>query len=264
MSIMLIMLLLHAMLCHACVSDRATFDSYELDHPFAHGAFRWVARGSYTHGDRAGEPCVCKWFKSGAVFEATFFELDIKAVHKAVEIVKKWNAAGVINKTVRLNIPEVWQWDNGARKRAGRHLTGSGQISNGVVRTSRKEDSNVLSIHAISGSKTLVEPFIEKWQKFNSNSGWNDGEATPWSRVMQALSHFSYHATAGSCVLCDLQGGVYADGVVLTDPVILSRDRQFGVTDLGTQGISTFFSQHQVTDDVGHPPGWEVIDGGGH
>ena len=33
--------------------------------------------------------------------------------------------------------------------------------------------------------------------------------------------------------LRDLQGGVYRDGVVLSDPVILSRDRQYGVTDLG-------------------------------
>ena len=33
--------------------------------------------------------------------------------------------------------------------------------------------------------------------------------------------------------LRDLQGGVYRDGVVLLDPVILSRDRQYGVTALG-------------------------------
>ena len=49
-----------------------------------------------------------------------------------------------------------------------------------------------------------MEPFIENWEKFNSNTGWNN-EGTPWPRVMQALSHFSYHASAGSTVLCDLQ-----------------------------------------------------------
>lgn len=31
----------------------------------------------------------------------------------------------------------------------------------------------------------------------------------PWHDVMQALSHFSYHVSGGSLVLCDLQGIVY-------------------------------------------------------
>lgn len=62
---------------------------------------------------------------------------------------------------------------------------------------------------------------------------------------MQALSHFSYHQSGGRYVLCDLQGGFKKGRLVLTDPVILSRDRQYGVTDLGAEGISTFFSRHQ-------------------
>jgi hypothetical protein len=45
-------------------------------------------------------------------------------------------------------------------------------------------------------------------------------------------------------VLCDLQGGISSRGAVLTDPVILSRSRSYGVTDLGPNGISTFFAQH--------------------
>lgn len=98
-----------------------------------------------------------------------------------------------------------------------------------------------------AGQKVLQEPFIDDYQKFNSNSGWADNE-TPWPRVMQALSHFSYHASGGQFVLCDLQGGFYADGVVLTDPAVLSRNKSFGVTDLGPTGISTFFSQHRCNE----------------
>lgn len=45
-------------------------------------------------------------------------------------------------------------------------------------------------------------------------------------------------------VLCDLQGGIYQREVVLSDPVILSRNRDYGVTDLGPDGISSFFYQH--------------------
>jgi hypothetical protein len=59
--------------------------------------------------------------------------------------------------------------------------------------------------------------------------GGNTAQAndeTPWPRVMQALSHFSYHQSGGQHVLCDLQGGVYRDGIVLTDPAVLSRTKE--------------------------------------
>jgi hypothetical protein len=154
---------------------------------------------------------VCKWFKTGQVFEDAFFSEDIKAADKAIDIVQKWNDKAIIDKNVRLNLPEVWTFVPGCSR---------------------------------AGVKCLQEPFIENWQKFNSNSGWVGGDGTNWSDCMQALSHFSYHYTGGQCVLCDLQGGIYADGAVLTDPVILSRSHEYGVTDLGPAGISTFFSTH--------------------
>lgn len=53
------------------------------------------------------------------------------------------------------------------------------------------------------------------------------------------------------CVCCSVVGGFYRDGVILTDPVILSRQRLFGVTDLGADGISTFFHHHTCTDRTG-------------
>jgi hypothetical protein len=48
--------------------------------------------------------------------------------------------------------------------------------------------------------------------------------------------------------LCDLQGGIYQQEIVLSDPVILSRNREYGVTDLGADGISSFFSQHSCNN----------------
>ena len=191
-------------------SQRATFTQYDLDNPFASGAFRWVAKGVYTEGSREDEQCVTKWFKTGVVFEALYFALDIKASEKSCDLIQQWNAAGFTDKIIRMNMPEVWEFVD-------------------------------------SGQKCLQEPFIEEWQKFNSNSGWAD-DSTPWPRVMQALSHFTYHASGGQFVLCDLQGGVYSDGVVLTDPVILSRSKSFGVTDLGPNGISNFFAKHQCNE----------------
>lgn len=69
----------------------------------------------------------------------------------------------LIDKHVKVNIPEVWTFD----KYGG---------------------------HEISGKKVLLEPFIENNTKFNSNNGWQD-DGSHWARAMQALSHFSYHVS---------------------------------------------------------------------
>ena len=83
----------------------ATFTHNALTNPFDEGSFRWVAKGKYVKGARAGEPCVCKWFKSGHVDETKFFDLDIKAMHKAYIIVKDWNSRRMIDKHIKVNIP---------------------------------------------------------------------------------------------------------------------------------------------------------------
>jgi len=188
-------------------SFAATFEAHYV---FAEGAFRYVYEGEYTVGRRRGEKCVVKMFKNNSeVYEASFFEMDIKAVDKALHIIEQWNAMGFIDKTIQLNVPQVWEQTTGAE----------------------------------IGRKQLVEPFIHNWQKFNSNSGWND-DYMEWGRIMQALSHYSYHVSSGQFVLCDLQGGISSDGAILTDPVILSRNRAYGVTDLGPDAIRNFFHHH--------------------
>lgn len=48
----------------------------------------------------------------------------------------------------------------------------------------------------------------------------------------------------GQFVLCDLQGGFYKDGIVLTDPIVMSRNRRYGPTDLGPDGLTAFFNNH--------------------
>jgi Alpha-kinase family len=208
-------------ICNACVVDAsqtarlnkssiATFTKKDLEHPFAEGAFRWVAKGTHSNGPRRGEPCVCKWFKTGHVMESHFYDSDLKTSNEAIRLITKWNETKLVNRMIKVNLPEVWTFESNRRK-------------------------------------NLQEPFIENYQKFNSNSGWAD-DSIPWARVMQALSHYSYHVSGGATLLCDLQGGVYKDGVVLTDPVIMSNTRQYGPTDLGPRGISSFFSSHVCSE----------------
>lgn len=138
---------------------------------------------------------------------------------KALQLLTAWNGAGVVKSTVRLNFPEVCTqtrcWENY-----------DGEIE-------------------YTDKLTLVEPFIDNFTKFNSNSGWVARDQDDWGALMQALSHFSYHISGGQFLLCDLQGGVNRDGAILTDPVILSQTPgRFGPTDLGDDGISTFFLRH--------------------
>ncbi|KAM0479033.1 hypothetical protein ACHAPX_005012 [Trichoderma viride] len=190
------------------------FSSVSFSHPYepyVETTLRSVAKGAYGLGPRWNEPCVVKWFKSSANFADVFFTLDVNAVNLAMEIVNKFNKC-LTYKTIKVNIPEMWTASND-------------------------------STSPWAGKTVLCEPFIKDYQKFNSNTGWNDASAT-WGEIMQALSHFSYHESNGGHVLCDLQGGLNGDEAVITDPVILSRGRSHGVTDLGQEGISNFFSQH--------------------
>ncbi len=188
-------------------STRATFQSFR----FAQGAFRDVYLGVYNNGRRKSQRCVKKLFKStSSIMAPIFFEKDIKAVAKAVEIISRFNDSEFVSGRIRMNSPAVW--DDGA------------------------------------GTSSLVEPFINDYKKYNSNTGWvnSDEMSGKWGQVMQALSHFSYHISSGRYLLCDIQGGECPGGIILTDPVIHSREKNlFGITDLGPHGISTFFSSHR-------------------
>lgn len=87
-------------------------------------------------------------------------------MNKALDIVKEWNSRQFVDKIVKVDVPEVWTF-----------LANSGG--------------------GRDGTKVLQEPYIDNYTKFNSNSGWAD-DSTPWPRVMQALSHFSYQVSGGS------------------------------------------------------------------
>lgn len=60
--------------------------------------------------------------------------------------------------------------------------------------------------YTLTKDKCLIEPMIENFEKFNSNTGWTPDQTSPWIEVMQALSHYSYHSSQRSVLFCDLQG----------------------------------------------------------
>ncbi|TGO30077.1 hypothetical protein BPAE_0008g00690 [Botrytis paeoniae] len=180
---------------------------------FASGTFKNVWAGHYTSGDREGQPCVSKEFKSGSVYEIHYFSEELEIIRRTQEIVDDFHTAGIITgREIIVNTPAIWTYVDSAGEKAGH--------------------------------KSLVEPMIENFEKFNSNTGWT-GQDTVWNDAMQALSHFSYHASGRRFLLCDLQGGCYSDGYILSDPVIMSQAHDCGPADLGNEGIKSFFERHR-------------------
>ena len=179
--------------------NSANSSSLDSDRLYAEGTFKNVYLGIYTSGERKGQVCVGKRFKTGSVFELTI-------ISKSLEIIDEFNNSEYVSCKIWLNLPSVWH-------------------------------------RVISRELFLMEPFLKNFEKFNSNTGWTR-ENNGWSDVLQALSHFSYHISDGQYLLCDLQGAIYKEGMILTDPVIMSEKKDFGPSDLGLDGISSFFSNH--------------------
>eukprot|EP00927_Polykrikos_kofoidii_P033380 TRINITY_DN28229_c0_g3_i1.p1 TRINITY_DN28229_c0_g3~~TRINITY_DN28229_c0_g3_i1.p1 ORF type:complete len:379 (-),score=40.88 TRINITY_DN28229_c0_g3_i1:114-1157(-) len=195
------------------IVDNTRCTRAQADHgqPLAIGAERIVYKACYTDGDRVGDLCVKKVFKTGSVYEDSFFANDLEVVAKANDIIDAFSCAQLgaqLKKALHVNRPSVWT-----------HMS--------------ERDPH----------KSLIEPFIEGvYKNFNSNTGWSDSG----HEIAQAVSHFSYHWSSGTLVLCDLQGAEYEEDVVFTDPAICSNvAKKYGPTDLGIKGINSVMTRHQ-------------------
>ena len=96
----------------------------------------------------------------------------------------------------------------------------------------------------------LLEAFLGgKVEKYSNNTGLVCSRS-PHSELLQAFSHFTWVASGKSLVICDLQGvNSEANHVTLTDPAIHSLSAGcYGPTDLGQQGVQSFFKTHLCGD----------------
>jgi hypothetical protein len=88
-------------------------------------------------------------------------------------------------------------------------------------------------------------------EKYSNNAGVVCSKS-PHSELLQAFSHFTWVVSGKSLVICDLQGVEGSGRVTLTDPAIHSSvtvtASTYGHTDLGQQGIHTFFKTHLCGD----------------
>ena len=183
-------------------------------HAFAEGSLKRCYRGTYSDG--SGGRCVVKEFRDGG---EAYFAVEVEISATAARILAAFNSQGILPQGMRLVLarPEVWRCSEGG------YFGGDKVASEGG-----------------EGERVLVEPFIEGFRKFNSNSGFKG--AGTYAAIGDALSHYSFHFSSGALVLCDLQGGTTLSGAQLTDPCLMSTTQRYGPTDLGRDGISNFFA----------------------
>ena len=99
----------------------------------------------------------------------------------------------------------------------------------------------------INGTFYVMQEFVGgKFEKYNTNNGIVCSDPAH-SDLMQAFSHFTYVKSEESILICDLEGVVSGNRVLLTDPAIHNRvpPGKYGPTNSGFLGMRRFFFSHE-------------------
>lgn len=201
----------------SCNRRKATFEP----RPFSSGSSRSAYKGKFTHpSSESGKEIVVKRFKSTYALYKSDWKFDIKTTEKAAELAAKFNTASNTDKPINFRsvIPM--------------------QVTCVQVTC---EFFGFLVGEWVAAERYLYGDFT-KWL---SNNGWvnyNPGLSLP------AFSHWTWVATGGQVLVCDLQGVCDNPmGYWLTDPAIHSPQQEYGNTDRGNVGIHDFFKTHVCT-----------------
>lgn len=187
--------------------------------PFAEGALRHAYQGIMHTRGRQSSKCVIKTFKQGLGRTAQESIKTKKTYSCSIQFANLFNSECSPSKKIEFPKPIFFNVSKN---------TGNKEIFR--------------NMNLMQGDLIAAEPFIEgKYEKFNSNSGWNNGHD-----ICQAFSHYTFIRSNNALVVCDLQGVECGDRYYLTDPAINSLENgQYGCTDLGVKGILQFFYNHR-------------------
>lgn len=189
---------------------------------FASGQYRCAHHGTYAG---SGKACVVKTYKSQRY--ANFVD-DVKVAGIAKQIADKFNAEPKCKRPITFLVPKM-----------GR-ITSVGACNLTCGRLRR-------------GDVVTVEAMLRgKYEKFVSNNGTYRFQGT-----LTAFVHYSFFASKGRLLVCDLQGVRQDKRYMLTDPAIHSVEslgRGYGELDLGSVGIEAFFATHKCEKVCRHLP----------
>lgn len=192
---------------------------------FAAGACRYAFKGIMTGtGPRSNEISVTKVFRNQLDNNCHMWKPEKNSSRKANEFANIFNRLPIVPKPeIKFIIPILTQMK----------VIASYMDPNGV----ELNDTRYVKPLDVVG----IEEFIPGYyQKFNSNNGWEDGV----NILMHAFSHWTWYASSGDFLVCDLQGVRCNQGFILTDPAIHSKSQIFGETDLGFVGMEMFLHKH--------------------
>ncbi len=180
----------------------------------AYRAMRWKPASKYR------QKAVVKDYKAAYAWAQGDWDTAISIYEKTKELAGKFNTVSGANRPIRIVDYDVQK----------------------VI--SRSDDGRPKL-----GEFVLVEDYLEgDFQKFTSNTGWVKPQCMTTYTPMPTFAHWTWVHTGGQLMVTDLQGVRYDDEYVLTDPCILSVDRNYGATDLALIGVALFFLTHQCTD----------------
>jgi Alpha-kinase family len=198
----------------------ATLAYFDTSVVFAQGSFKDVYSGRFYNDDKSVRSvAIKKRFKGGCVYENHYFDMTMRVHERCIDLITRFNNERIAEMLVYLVEPQLWYNEQ-------------------------------------TEERSIVEPLLHCLKKFNSNTGWTSQEDCVWFDTLQALSHFSYNASNGELLLCDIQGSVSDNSFTMTDPVIMSTDMAYGPSDLGCPGIATFFARHLCNSHCN--PSWIV------
>ena len=193
------------------------------ERPFAEGRFRLAYRGVYQLPlQKYGQQCVVKRKKDTYVWSPNGWDLCIKIQGTAQTLARDFNKHNQ-SRSIMTGTPVPY-------------TISFANIEKGVVTSGKFKDEYAIYEDYLDGVyKTWV-----------GNNGFISSE----SKLLPAFAHWSWVHTGGERMIADLQGVYRPDlnSYLLTDPVILSVDGQFGCTDIGVEGMSMFFLSHSCNE----------------
>ncbi|CAG8949468.1 hypothetical protein HYFRA_00007698 [Hymenoscyphus fraxineus] len=219
--------------CRKNLSDQAFFGEKII----AKGSAKGARLGRYTDGKRRDEKCIGKGFLAGnKKLDSKQLREEINILNIAQTLIDGFNSQGVIPHKVLLNRFEIWD----ARITKGGYNASSSDL---------RRDGNFVM---------MVEPYIENYEKWMTNLNAPKPKGNKYDAI-QALSHWSYHATDGLYMICDLQGGIVERDKygrkettwIISDPVITTRKSGgLGGFDFGKEGMIKFLGADHCLRDV--------------
>ena len=186
---------------------------------FAEGRFRYAYMGTWLKPpSKRGKKCVVKEKKDSYCWKSTDWDTTMKIQKKAVELAASFTSL----------LQFTWQ------------ITFTDTVIHQVL---LNQDPHS---HPKLGEYVVVEDYIPgTFKKWCNNYGYISAEAESVAIAMPAFMHWSWVHSGGELMIADLQGVCSGNHYTLTDPVILSSNREYGVTDMGIEGMAMFFMHHK-------------------